>query len=202
MHDGPPAMPVWLPAFSGCVQNLAFFSAYMQLYMSAISMISIVAAMSRNRIIGAGGGLPWDVPADMRRFRELTLGHTVVMGRRTFEGIGGPLPGRKNIVVTRQPDYCCEGAFSAGSLDEALQLARNDGEVFICGGAEIYALALLFAARIYLTIIECEMAGDAEFPLIPENSFAEISRERLSDDPPAVFVILERGTPSEEVSAE
>lgn len=164
-------------------------------------MISIVAAMSRNRIIGAGGGLPWDVPADMRRFRELTLGHTVIMGRKTFEGIGGPLPGRKNLVVTRQPDYSCEGALAVGSLKEALQLSRNDGEVFICGGAEIYAQVLPFAARIYLTLIECEVAGDAEFPLIPENSFAEVSREHLSDDPPAVFLILERGTPPEEVSA-
>jgi dihydrofolate reductase len=155
-------------------------------------MVSIIAAMSRNRIIGAGRTLPWNIPADMRRFRELTLGHTVIMGRKTYESIGPPLQGRKTIIVTRQPDYCSEAALVAGSLDEALHLAKGDGEIFICGGGEVYAQSLSFASRIYLTYIDLDVAGDTQFPAIPLNAFVEIYRERLSEVPPADFIILER----------
>jgi len=155
-------------------------------------MVSIIAAVSRNRIIGAGRTLPWNIPADMRRFRELTLGHTVIMGRKTFESIGHPLQGRKNIIITRQSDYNSAGTLVAGSLAEALQLAKGDGEIFICGGAEIYAQALPFAERIYLTHIDFDIEGDTQFPSIPLNVFTEIFRERLSTVPPADFIVLER----------
>jgi len=155
-------------------------------------MVSIIAAMSSNRIIGAGRTIPWNIPADMRRFRELTLGHTVIMGRKTFESIGHPLEGRKNIIVTRQSGYCSEGVLVAASFEEALQLAQGDGEVFICGGAEVYAQAITFAERMYLTRIGLDLEGDTQFPAIPLNVFTEISRERLSEVPPADFIVLER----------
>jgi len=155
-------------------------------------MVSIIAAMSRNRIIGAGGTLPWNIPADMRRFRELTLGHAVIMGRKTFESIGHPLHGRKNIIISRQSGYSSAGTLVAGSLSEALQLAKGDSEIFICGGAEVYAQAFPFAERIYLTHIDLVIEGDAQFPPIPLHVFTEVSRERLSTVPPADFIVLER----------
>jgi len=166
-------------------------------------MVAIIVAMSNNRIIGAGGSIPWDVPADMRRFRQLTLGHTVIMGRKTFESIGHPLHGRKNIVITRQPGYSAEGILVAGSLTEAFQLANGNGEIFICGGGEIYEQALPFAARIYLTLIDIEVVGDTLFPAVPLNVFVEISRERVEDGPvAATFIVLERTAHPDKVYSE
>lgn len=156
--------------------------------------VSIIAVMSSNRVIGRDGAIPWSIPVDMRRFRELTLGHTVIMGRKTFESIGRPLSGRKNIVVTRQPEYPASGVITAGSIDEALRLATGDGEVFVCGGGEIYARALPLAERIYLTVVDLEAEGDTFFPVIPAEDFLELTRERLSVDPPADFIILARRT--------
>lgn len=164
--------------------------------------VSIIAAMSSNRVIGRDGAIPWSIPADMRRFRELTLGHTVIMGRKTFESIGRPLAGRKNIVVTRQLKYPASGVITAGSLDEALRLTTGDGEVFICGGGEIYARALPLAGRIYLTVVDLEAEGDTFFPVIPVEEFLELARERLSVDPPAEFIVLVRRTSVLEVCAE
>lgn len=155
-------------------------------------MISIIAAMSRNRIIGRDGSIPWDIPADLGRFRELTIGHTIIMGRKTFESIGRPLVGRKNIVVSRNSAYHPEGAITASSLDDALELAAGDGELFICGGGELYQQAIACASRIYLTTVDIDVEGDTLFPLIPRSDFAEVARERISEVPPADFVILER----------
>lgn len=154
--------------------------------------VSIIVAMSRNGIIGRDNAIPWSIPADMARFRELTLGHALIMGRKTFESIGRPLPGRRSIVVSRQADFATEGAVVAGSLPEALLLAGGQGEIFICGGGEIYEQALPFAARIYLTLIDCEIAGDTGFPSIPRDDFVEISRERIAETPPTDFMVLER----------
>jgi len=164
-------------------------------------LVSLIVAMSKNRVIGRDNAIPWNIPADMRRFRELTTGHAIIIGRKTFESIGKPLPGRKNIVVTRQPDYPATGISIAGSLNEALLLAQDHGEVFICGGGEIYKEALPFAARIYLTLIDCDIDGDTRFPLISLNDYVELSRERLAQDPPADFVILERTTPVDKASS-
>lgn len=162
-------------------------------------MVSIIAAMSKNRIIGRDNAIPWNIPADMGRFRELTLGHTLIMGRKTFESIGRPLPGRRNIVVSRQADYAAQGVVVAGSLQEALLLAGCHGEVFICGGGEIYQQALPFAGRIYLTLIDCDIDGDTNFPLIPPDDFVETFRERLAQLPPADFMVLERTAPANKV---
>jgi len=164
-------------------------------------LVSLIVAMSKNMVIGRDKAIPWNIPADMRRFRELTLGHAIVMGRKTFESIGKPLPGRMNIVVTRQPDYPASGISIAGSLSEALLLAEGYGEVFICGGGEIYEQALPFAVRIYLTLIDCDIDGDTSFPSILLNDFVELSRERLAENPPADFVILERAAPVDKVSS-
>lgn len=158
-------------------------------------MVSIIVAMSRNGIIGRDNAIPWNIPADMGRFRELTLGHALIMGRKTFESIGRPLPGRWSIVVSRQAGFAPEGVAVAGSLPEALLLAGGHGEIFICGGGEIYKQALPFAARIYLTLIDCEIDGDTGFPFIPRDDFVETSRERISQIPPAEFIVLERTAP-------
>lgn len=156
--------------------------------------ISIIAAMSRNRVIGRGGAIPWHVPADLRRFRELTLGHTVIMGRRTFESIGRPLPGRRNIVVTGQNSYVREDALVVHSLGEAIESSEPDSELFICGGSEIYRQALPLCAKIYLTIVDLDIEGDRYFPPVPAADFREVSREIISEQPPAEFLIFEKIT--------
>jgi dihydrofolate reductase len=132
--------------------------------------ISIIVAAAENGVIGRRGKLPWHLGNDLRRFKQLTMGHTIVMGRRTWESIGRPLPGRKTIVVSRQPQYRVEGegVTVAPSLDDALRIAEAAGEneVFIVGGAEIYRQALPRADRIYLTCVMAQVAieGDTYFP--------------------------------------
>lgn len=126
--------------------------------------ISLIAAMSENRSIGIDNRLPWHLPADLKRFKELTMGHPMILGRRTFDSIGSvPLPGRPTIVVTRQPEYNPPGVQVARTLEEALDKAEGD-EVFIGGGEEIFRLALDHADRIYLTVIYKEFPGDTFFP--------------------------------------
>src|SRR5665647_1651940 len=129
-------------------------------------IISIIVAMSDERVIGRDGKLPWSIPADLARFRSITMGHTVVMGRRTFEGIGHPLPGRRTIVLSRSAGEI-EGCQVARSLGEALQ-AADDDEIFICGGADLYREALPQSQRIYLTIVHGSFPGEVRFPEIPD----------------------------------
>ncbi|MCP3906118.1 MAG: dihydrofolate reductase [Planctomycetes bacterium] len=126
--------------------------------------ICIIAAMSENRVIGRDGGIPWHLPEDLRRFRRLTTGHTVIMGRRTYESIGRPLPERRCIVLSRHPDFDAGGAEIVRSFDEALDAAAEDEAVFIAGGAEVYAMALPFADRMELTIVHAQVEGDTVFP--------------------------------------
>lgn len=130
--------------------------------------ISILAAVADNGVIGRDGKLPWHLSDDLRRFKRLTMGHTIVMGRGTWESIGRPLPGRRTIVVTRQPQYRvdADGMEVAASLDDALRIAEaaGDDEVFIVGGAEIYRLALPRADRLELTRVHGSVAGDTYFP--------------------------------------
>jgi dihydrofolate reductase len=156
--------------------------------------IAIIAAMCRNRVIGRAGALPWTLPEDMRRFRELTTGKTLIMGRRTFESIGRPLPERTTIIISGQPGYRVPGCTVAVSLEEALRAAGATAEIFICGGGLVYQQAVAVAERIYLTIIDCELDGDTLFPEIPAD-FVEISRERLATSPGADFLVLERLSP-------
>jgi dihydrofolate reductase len=154
--------------------------------------ISIIAAMSRNRVIGKDGAIPWHIPEDLRRFRELTLGHTVIMGRKTFESIGRPLDGRRNVVVTGQNNYTREGTLVVHSLMEAIESSAPDSELFICGGSEIYRQALPLCAKIYLTVVDLDIEGDRYFPPVPADGFREVSRETISESPPARFIIFEK----------
>lgn len=132
--------------------------------------ISIVVAVGRdkgrNHVIGRGNELLWRISDDLRRFKQITMGHPVIMGRKTFESIGRPLPGRTNIVVTRDKTWKAGDVCAAHSLDEALALARSldSDEIFICGGAQVYEQALPFAAKLYLTRVDVEKEGDAHFP--------------------------------------
>lgn len=146
--------------------------------------ITVIAAMAENRVIGRAGMLPWRLPDDLRRFKRRTEGHAVVMGRRTFESLGGPLPDRRAIVVTRRRDFDAGGATVTHSLDEALDTARawNEQEVFILGGAEIYALALPLADRLELTVVHAEIEGDTFFPEFDETAWALTEDDRREAD--------------------
>lgn len=144
--------------------------------------VAMIAAMSTNRVIGVGNRLPWYLPEDLKRFKTKTRGKPLVMGRKTFESIGRPLPGRLNIVVTRDASYRHEGIRVCHSLDAALALADQqaliDGadEVMVMGGGEIYRLALPVAEKLYLTEVAVEIEGDAFFPVI-DDEWIEVERE-------------------------
>ncbi len=137
----------------------------------------IAAAGDGNNAIGFEGRIPWRLPADFKRFKELTLGHPVVMGRKTFESIGKPLPGRANIVIARGLDFHPEGCRVAHSFDEAVALAGDAGEIFVIGGEQIYRLAFPQAQKIYLTRIHGTFEGDAFFPDIKESEWRLVSSE-------------------------
>jgi dihydrofolate reductase len=138
--------------------------------------------MAENRVIGSDNALPWRLPRDMKRFKELTMGHTVVMGRTTYETLDEPLPGRRNVVLSRDPSRSYEGADVVTTLGEALRLAGDDDEVFIAGGAEIYRLALPRADRIYLTVVHAEVAGDTVFPPFDDSDWELHTDERHDGD--------------------
>lgn len=154
--------------------------------------ISLIAAVAHNRVIGDRGGIPWDIPADRHRFRALTMGHPVIMGRKTFESIGHPLAGRRTIVVTRQLDFRADGCEVSHSLPEALDLCGEADDLFVAGGGELYRQALPLADRLFLTLVDVETPGDATFPELPEGEFVEEARELLSQDPPATLVVYRR----------
>ena len=144
--------------------------------------IAIVVAMAENRVIGRDGGLPWRLPADMARFRALTMGKPIVMGRRTHESIGRALDGRRNIVVTRRPGYRAPGCTVAASLEAALETAADASEVAVVGGASIYEMALPIADRVHLTLVHASIDGDVRFPQIEPADWREVSRlERGAD---------------------
>ena len=142
--------------------------------------ISLVAAVARGGVIGRDNTIPWRIPEDMARFREVTTGHPVVMGRRTWDSLPDrfrPLPGRRNVVVTRNPEWHGEGAERAGSFAEAVTLAGDTSDLFVIGGAELYAAALPFADELVLTEIDAAIAGDTLFPPVEPDAFEEVSRE-------------------------
>ncbi len=140
--------------------------------------ISLIAAVAHDNVIGAGNALPWRLPEDLRRFKALTLGHPIIMGRKTFESIGRPLLGRRNIIVTRNPDFSAIGCDLALSVEAALALCvGTTEELFVIGGAQIYAQALPRADRLHLTEIDAAFAGDARFPHIEPTQWRLMSRE-------------------------
>lgn len=157
-------------------------------------MITIIVAVAEGGVIGGNGTLLWHISEDLRRFKVLTTGHTVVMGRKTYESIGRPLPNRHNIIITRNHDFKAEGCTVVGSLDEAVKAADGD-EIFIIGGGEIYRQSLPIADRICLTIVKAHYEGDTTFKYNPEE-WLETSREEFSHgekfEYPFAFVNLER----------
>jgi dihydrofolate reductase len=142
--------------------------------------VTLVAAIARNGVIGADGGIPWHLPDDQRRFKELTVGHVLVMGRVTYESIGRPLPGRTTVVVTRSAGWGAgdDGVLVASSVAEALAFAATvDDEVFVVGGTRVYDEALPFADRLELTWVDAEPEGDAWFPAVDWAAWREVARE-------------------------
>jgi dihydrofolate reductase len=156
--------------------------------------ITLVAAVADNGVIGNEGGIPWHIPADFAHFKALTLGHVLVMGRATYESIGRPLPGRTTIVLTRDPGWSADGVLVLASLDDALQLAEGlDGEVFVAGGAGVYAQALERATHQVLTEVHLSPAGDTRYPAFDRGAWVETRREpHLDAETPYELVWLER----------
>lgn len=140
-------------------------------------MLSLIVAIAQNNIIGKDNKLVWHLPADMRFFRNTTMGHALIMGRKTFESFGKPLPGRKSIVITRQKDWQHEGVTVVHSLQEAIGSAPGDEEVFIIGGADIYRQAMPFCQKMYITIIHFDFEGDTYFPPVDFSQWKLISDE-------------------------
>lgn len=159
-------------------------------------MLSLIVAAGERNEIGKDGRMPWHLPADLKHFKEVTLGKPIIMGRRTHESIGKALPGRRNIVVTRNPDYRAEGCEVAHSLTEALRLAGEAAEVVVIGGAALYREALPLAGRIYLTRIAGQFDADTYFPDYDEAEWREQQRvHRPVDERNACacdFIVLER----------
>lgn len=172
--------------------------------------IALIAAMAENRVIGRDNALPWHISADLKNFRRITMGKPVVMGRRTYDSIGRPLPGRPNVVVTRDPHFAAEGVHAAPDMDAALSLARELGaaagvaeiaaagaaEIMVIGGGQIYEAALNRARRLYLTLVHEHVDGDAYFPAYTVSDWREVSRERHppedASSPGFSFLVLER----------
>jgi dihydrofolate reductase len=154
-------------------------------------VISIIAAMGENGVIGRGNEMPWNLPSELQRFKERTMGHPIIMGRKTFESIGHPLPGRKNIIISGRQGFAPEGCIVVRDLRSALTAAEGADEVFICGGEAVFREAMPLADRIYLTIIDEEFAGDAFFPELPDD-FVEFERQTHEDILPYAVVRYER----------
>jgi len=157
--------------------------------------ISIVVAISENRAIGKDNKLLWYLPNDLKHFKAITTGNTVIMGRKTYESVGKPLPNRRNIIITRQ-DIAIEGCEVVNSIKAALELCRTEREVFIVGGAEIYKQSLHLTDRIYLTVVHKQFEGDSFFPEIKKTDWLQVSREDHQPDEknslPYSFITYER----------
>lgn len=158
--------------------------------------ISLIVAMDRNGVIGHDNALPWRLPADQKLFKNVTLGKPIIMGRKTHDSIGRPLPGRRNIVITRDGSYSAPGCTVVHDLDAALDMCRTDPEAIIIGGREIYRQVLDRAGRIYLTEVHADVQGDTFFPDFDRSAWREVQREEFGKDEknehPFSFVVLER----------
>lgn len=156
-------------------------------------IITLIAIMAENRVIGSKNRIPWNIPSDQRRFRATTMGHPILFGRVTFEIIGRALPGRRTIVLTRQKQYSATGALVVHSIDEALAACKGEDEVFIGGGGTVFEETILLADRIDLSVIHGSYDGDSFFPVIP-GTFKEVSRQEIQDSPPYSVIRYERKT--------
>ena len=163
-----------------------------------MTLLTLIVAVARNGIIGRDNTLPWHLPEDLKHFKALTTGHPIVMGRKTWESLGRPLPGRHNIVVTHDAAYYAAGATVVNSLEDALRLVNGAEELFVIGGAEIYRLALPLADRLQLTELDADFTGDTHFPDFNRSKWRETQRERhcSATGLDYAFVTYERATQS------
>lgn len=154
--------------------------------------LTLIAAMGKNRAIGLDGRMPWHLPAELQHFKKTTMGKTIVMGRKTWQAIGRPLPGRQNIVVSRNPDFHAEGVDLAASVDDAVAMSQSD-EVMIIGGGQLYTLALPSAERMVLTLIDIEPEADTWFPEWDDGSWSQVSVEHhpVNDENELAYRIVE-----------
>jgi dihydrofolate reductase len=150
--------------------------------------ISLIVAMASNRVIGINNQLPWHLSADLKRFRQITMGSPIVMGRKTYESIGRPLPGRTNVIISRDPAYKQEGCLVFNDIETAIEsCGQKFQEIFVIGGSELYKAMLSRADALYVTLINKEFSGDAFFPEIDTRNWTEVSREDIDNDPDAGF---------------
>lgn len=152
-------------------------------------LLTIIAAMTENRVLGRGGVMPWHLPADLKHFQRHTIGHACIMGRKTFEAMNGPLPRRTNIVLTHDESWEADGVIVAHTLDEALARISDDEQSFIIGGAEIYRLALPRVERMELTIIHTTLEGDTFFPEVSESEWHLAAEQRREADDRNAFAM-------------
>jgi len=156
-------------------------------------IVSAIVAMASNHVIGNRGDIPWKIPGEQKMFKEITLGHTIIMGRKTYESIGRPLPGRTNVVITRQSGYQADGCIVVHDLNSAFQSCpAGENEAFICGGGQLYREAMSATDRIYLTVLPREVEGDTYFPEISEVEFKISKSEHIDGVEPYDFVVYER----------
>jgi dihydrofolate reductase len=158
--------------------------------------ISLIVAMAANRAIGLNNKMPWHLSADLKKFKQITMGSPILMGRKTYESIGRPLPGRRNIIISRNADYQQDGCLIFSNLEKAIASCQQYDELFIIGGAKLYESTLPVADKLYLTEINKEFEADTFFPVINRDEWREIAREDISDDPSVdflySFITLER----------
>ncbi|RKX95549.1 MAG: dihydrofolate reductase [Spirochaetes bacterium] len=157
-------------------------------------IVSIIASVSKNNVIGNNGKLPWHIPEDLKWFKEKTIGHFVLMGRKTFESIGNPLSGRKTIIITKNKNYTHSGIYVFNSINEAINFAdkNNETELFIAGGEEIYRQTIEIADRIYLTRIHRNYEGDSFFPEFDADKYRVVSRKIVDTNPLIEFLLYTR----------
>lgn len=145
-------------------------------------IISLVCAMAKNRVIGKDNKMPWHLPADLKHFKSVTMSKPIVMGRKTFESIGRPLPGRQNVVISRNTDYIAEGCDVVHSVDSAIKLLTNQPEVMIIGGGFLYSQMIGQADKLFLTFIDLDVEGDTQFPEFEQLDLTEISSQKYPSD--------------------
>lgn len=147
-----------------------------------MSQLSIIVAVANNNVIGQNNTMPWHLPEDLKRFKSLTMGHHIIMGRKTYESLGRLLPGRTTVIVTRNKHYHVEGAIIVHSLEQAIEACQDDDEVFLIGGAELYQIGLKHASKLYVTEVHAEVDGDTFLPVFDLVRWQETSRERHEAD--------------------
>ena len=152
----------------------------------------LIAAMARNRVIGKNNKIPWHIPEEMRHFKETTMGHAVIMGRKTFESIKTPLPGRLNVVLSRNPDISSPGFYFADSIEKGIDYCKDQQKIFIIGGQAIFQAAIKQVETILLSVLDQEFDGDAVFPHIPMESFRLLSEKRMGKTQPFTLLTYKR----------